>query len=109
MIRIGSSSARRTIAMPVFSSSSAPLPLSSAFWHHSSDTPPPGTMPSSTALHATRAAVEEGIVPGGGVSLLWCQKALDKVKGADDDEKSGIAIIRRALEEPIRIDRKSVG
>src|SRR5437867_425117 len=40
------------------------------------------------ALHATRAAVEEGIVPGGGVSLLWCQKALDKVRGADDDEKT---------------------
>src|SRR5205823_12485354 len=42
------------------------------------------------ALHATRAAVEEGIVPGGGVSLLWCQKALDKVRGGDDDEKTGI-------------------
>src|SRR5947208_3151840 len=55
------------------------------------------------ALHATRAAVEEGIVPGGGVSLLWCQKALDKVRGTDDDEKSGIEIVRRALEEPIRI------
>src|SRR5207237_664005 len=48
------------------------------------------------ALHATRAAVEEGIVPGGGVSLLWCQKALDKVRGADDDEKTGIEIVRRA-------------
>src|SRR2546427_634026 len=46
------------------------------------------------ALHATRAAVEEGIVPGGGVSLLWCQKALDKVRGADDDEKTGIDIVR---------------
>src|SRR5216110_2715546 len=55
------------------------------------------------ALHATRAAVEEGIVPGGGVSLLWCQKALDKVRGTDDDEKTGIEIVRRALEEPIRI------
>ncbi len=54
------------------------------------------------ALHATRAAVEEGIVPGGGVSLLWCQKALDKVKTADDDEKIGVDIVRRALEEPIR-------
>src|SRR6266702_1594434 len=61
------------------------------------------------ALHATRAAVEEGIVPGGGVSLLWCQKALDKVKGADDDEKTGIAIIRRALEEPIRIIVQNAG
>src|SRR5213592_4554491 len=55
------------------------------------------------ALHATRAAVEEGIVPGGGVALLWCQKSLDKTKGHDDDEKTGIEIVRRALEEPIRI------
>ena len=61
------------------------------------------------ALHATRAAVEEGIVPGGGVSLLWCQKALDKVRGADDDEKTGIAIVRRALEEPIRIIVQNAG
>jgi chaperonin GroEL len=61
------------------------------------------------ALHATRAAVEEGIVPGGGVSLLWCQKALDKVKGADDDEKTGIEIVRRALEEPIRIIVQNAG
>src|SRR5437867_2752233 len=61
------------------------------------------------ALHATRAAVEEGIVPGGGVSLLWCQKALDKGKGADDDEKTGIAIVRRALEEPIRIIVQNAG
>src|SRR6266513_955733 len=61
------------------------------------------------ALHATRAAVEEGIVPGGGVSLLWCQKALDKVRGADDDEKTGIEIVRRALEEPIRIIAQNAG
>src|SRR5437773_1779286 len=61
------------------------------------------------ALHATRAAVEEGIVPGGGVSLLWCQKALDKVRGGDDDEKTGIEIIRRALEEPIRIIAQNAG
>ena len=54
------------------------------------------------ALHATRAAVEEGIVPGGGVALLWCRKALDKVRGGDDDEKTGIEIIRRALEAPIK-------
>src|SRR5207247_9336134 len=47
------------------------------------------------ALHATRAAVEEGIVPGGGVALLWCQKTLDKVKGTDDDEKIGVDIVRR--------------
>src|SRR5437867_9358946 len=54
------------------------------------------------ALHATRAAVEEGIVPGGGVALLWCQKALDKAKGADEDEQIGVDIVRRSLEEPIR-------
>src|SRR5881296_44945 len=53
------------------------------------------------ALHATRAAVEEGIVPGGGVALLWCLKTLDamKVKG---EEGIGVDIIRRALEAPIR-------
>jgi chaperonin GroEL len=55
------------------------------------------------ALHATRAAVEEGIVPGGGVALLRCQAVLAKMKGGtDDDEKIGMDIIRRALEEPIR-------
>jgi chaperonin GroEL len=53
------------------------------------------------ALHATRAAVEEGIVPGGGVALLRCQSVLDKVK-ATGDEKIGVEIIRRAIEEPIR-------
>jgi chaperonin GroEL len=57
------------------------------------------------ALHATRAAVEEGIVPGGGVALLRAQTslaaAIGKLKG-DDDEKIGMDIIRRALEEPIR-------
>jgi chaperonin GroEL len=61
------------------------------------------------ALHATRAAVEEGIVPGGGVALLWCQKSLDKVKGSDADEKIGIDIIRRALEEPIRMIAQNAG
>jgi len=61
------------------------------------------------ALHATRAAVEEGIVPGGGVALLWCQKSLDKTKGNDDDEKTGIEIVRRALEEPIRIIAQNAG
>ncbi len=61
------------------------------------------------ALHATRAAVEEGIVPGGGVALLWCQKALDKVKGSDDDEKIGIDIVRRSLEEPIRMIAQNAG
>src|SRR5881396_1133180 len=61
------------------------------------------------ALHATRAAVEEGIVPGGGVALLWCQKTLDKVRGTDDDEKIGIDIVRRALEEPIRMIAQNAG
>jgi chaperonin GroEL len=54
------------------------------------------------ALHATRAAVEEGIVPGGGVALLWAQKALDGLKRKDGDEQIGVDIVRRALEEPIR-------
>ncbi|NQU96004.1 MAG: chaperonin GroEL [Candidatus Omnitrophica bacterium] len=53
------------------------------------------------ALHATRAAVEEGIVPGGGIALLRCKKALDSVK-LEGDEIVGASIIRRALEEPIR-------
>jgi len=61
------------------------------------------------ALHATRAAVEEGIVPGGGVALLWCQKSLDKTKGHDEDEKTGIEIVRRSLEEPIRIIAQNAG
>ncbi|HTR19604.1 MAG TPA: chaperonin GroEL [Gemmatimonadales bacterium] len=61
------------------------------------------------ALHATRAAVEEGIVPGGGVALLWTQKALDKVKGSDDDEKIGIEIVRRSLEEPVRMIVQNAG
>ena len=54
------------------------------------------------ALHATRAAVEEGIVPGGGVAFLRTQKALDNVKGLEGDEKVGVAIVRRAVEEPTR-------
>ena len=54
------------------------------------------------AVSATRAAVEEGIVPGGGVALLRAQPAVDKVRGGNDDEKAGRAIVRRALEEPLR-------
>jgi len=54
------------------------------------------------ALHATRAAIEEGIVPGGGVALLRCLAALDKVKTAGEDEATGVAIVRRALQEPAR-------
>jgi chaperonin GroEL len=54
------------------------------------------------ALHATRAAVEEGIVPGGGVAYIRCVSSLDKLKGSNDDETTGIAIVKRALEEPLR-------
>uniref|UniRef100_UPI0038BADA60 chaperonin GroEL n=2 Tax=Novosphingobium TaxID=165696 RepID=UPI0038BADA60 len=54
------------------------------------------------ALHATRAAVEEGIVPGGGTALLYATKALDGLKGANDDQTKGIDIVRRAIQAPIR-------
>jgi len=54
------------------------------------------------ALHATRAAVEEGILPGGGIALLRALKALDGLKAANDDQQSGIDIIRRALRAPVR-------
>ncbi len=54
------------------------------------------------ALCATRAAIEEGIIPGGGVALIRAQKALDGVSGANPDENTGIQIVRRAIEEPLR-------
>jgi chaperonin GroEL len=54
------------------------------------------------ALHATRAAVEEGIVPGGGVALIRASKSLDTLKGANDDETTGVSIVIRAIEEPLR-------
>jgi chaperonin GroEL len=54
------------------------------------------------ALHATRAAVEEGIVPGGGVAFIRTQKALDNIKDLEGDEKVGVDIVRRAIEEPLR-------
>ncbi len=54
------------------------------------------------ALHATRAAVEEGIVAGGGVAFIRALDSLDKVKSENEDEKTGIAIVRRAIEEPLR-------
>ncbi|MCX6268134.1 MAG: chaperonin GroEL [Bacteroidetes bacterium] len=54
------------------------------------------------ALHATRAAIEEGIIPGGGVAYLRAQKAIEKMKGENEDETTGIGIVRRALEEPLR-------
>src|SRR3977135_2132327 len=55
------------------------------------------------ALHATRAAVEEGVVPGGGVAYIRARAALDKIKGENPDQEAGIKIIRRALEEPLRM------
>ena len=60
------------------------------------------------ALHATRAAVEEGIVPGGGVALLRAQSALERIRGTED-EKIGVEIVRRALEEPIRAIAQNAG
>ena len=54
------------------------------------------------AMHATRAAVEEGIVPGGGVALIRAEKAIDELKFDNADQKTGAAIIRRAIEEPLR-------
>lgn len=54
------------------------------------------------ALHATRAAVEEGIVPGGGIAFIRAIESLAKTKGANEDENTGIQIVRRALEEPLR-------
>ena len=54
------------------------------------------------ALNATRAAIEEGIIPGGGVSFIRSIKVLDKIKADNDDEQTGIEIIRRAIEEPLR-------
>jgi chaperonin GroEL len=54
------------------------------------------------ALHATRAAVEEGIVPGGGVALIRCIAAIDTVKGANEDETIGVSIVKRAVEAPLR-------
>jgi chaperonin GroEL len=54
------------------------------------------------AMHATKAAVEEGIVPGGGVAFIRAQKALDSFEVEDEDESIGVGIVRRALEEPLR-------
>jgi len=54
------------------------------------------------ALSATRAAIAEGIVPGGGIAYIRCLPALEELKGDNDDENTGIAIIRRAIEEPLR-------
>jgi chaperonin GroEL len=54
------------------------------------------------ALHATRAAVEEGVVPGGGVALIRAQRALEKLEGANEDQSVGIRILSRSIEEPLR-------
>ncbi len=61
------------------------------------------------ALHATRAAVEEGIVPGGGVALVRAQKGLKTLKLEDSDEQIGVEIIRRAIEEPLRMIVQNAG
>ena len=61
------------------------------------------------ALHATRAAVEEGIVPGGGVALIRAQSALDNAKSANDEQQAGINIVRRAIEEPLRMIAANAG
>jgi len=60
------------------------------------------------ALNATRAAIEEGIVPGGGVALLWASKAI-KTKGDNEDQEAGINIVRRALQSPIRQIAENAG
>jgi len=61
------------------------------------------------ALNATRAAVEEGIIPGGGVSYIRSITTLENLKGANDDETTGISIVKRALEEPLRIIAENAG
>ena len=61
------------------------------------------------ALHATRAAVEEGIVAGGGVALVRAINALDDLKGVNEDEDMGVQIVRKALESPLRIIANNAG
>jgi chaperonin GroEL len=61
------------------------------------------------ALHATRAAVEEGIVSGGGVSFIRAVEAIEKMKGSNEDEATGIQIVKRALEEPLRQIAENAG
>ncbi len=61
------------------------------------------------ALHATRAAVEEGIVPGGGMALLYATKALEGFKGANDDQTKGVDIVRRAILAPVRQIAQNAG
>ena len=61
------------------------------------------------AMHATRAAVEEGIVPGGGCALLYATRAVDKLEGENSDQQAGIAIVRRAIQAPIRQIAQNAG
>ncbi|MDG2284890.1 MAG: chaperonin GroEL [Alphaproteobacteria bacterium] len=61
------------------------------------------------AMHATRAAVEEGIIPGGGAALVYATKALDKLKGANDDQNVGINIVRKAIQTPARRIAENAG
>ena len=61
------------------------------------------------ALHATRAAVEEGIVPGGGVALLRARDAVSKIKTDNEDQAAGVKIVVRALEQPLREIARNAG
>ena len=61
------------------------------------------------AMHATRAAVEEGILPGGGVALLYGRRALDKLEPENEDQRVGIEIVRRALRVPTRLIAENAG
>ena len=61
------------------------------------------------AVHAVRAAVEEGIVPGGGVALVRASKVLDKLKADSDDQQIGVSILKRACQEPLRAIAKNAG
>ena len=61
------------------------------------------------ALNATRAAIEEGIVPGGGVALLRCLSVLETLKLKDEDEQTGVNIVMRAIEEPTRALAQNAG
>jgi chaperonin GroEL len=61
------------------------------------------------AVNATRAAAQEGIVPGGGIALLRAARALDKLELKDEDEQTGVRLLRRALEEPLRRIAENAG
>src|SRR5260221_9274694 len=61
------------------------------------------------ALHATSAAIEEGTVPGGGVALIRCLSVLESLRPRDEDEQIGVNIVKRAIEEPIRVLAENAG